>query len=82
MRIVDAEFTVVRGAYRAGDPHPTRRGWFFTGRRDAKGNWLWYRPPGAVSRWVRRIGMAVWLAMVALGAGAVLATEALPALLR
>ena len=42
---IDAEFEVVEAPLRAGDRHPTRCRWRYTGRNDAWGRPLWYRPP-------------------------------------
>lgn len=43
----DAEFEVVEGPYRPGDPHRDRkkRRWRFVGWPDRYGRPLWYRPP-------------------------------------
>lgn len=41
---IDAEFEVVSGPMRAGDPHPLRKRWIYVGV-DAHGRPLWYRPP-------------------------------------
>lgn len=43
--IIDADFEIVSGPYRVGDPHPTKKRWLWTGRYDEKGRPLWYRPP-------------------------------------
>lgn len=66
-KVVDAEFEYVAGPMRVGDEHPTRRGWFYTGRRNRKGVLLWYKPPGQISRWIRRIAAGLYLALMALG---------------
>lgn len=44
-KIIDADFEIISGPYRVGDPHPTKRRWQWTGRYDRKGRPLWYRPP-------------------------------------
>lgn len=59
----------VSGPMRLGDEHPTRKGWFYTGKRDRNGVLLWYKPPGPVSRWVRRIGIIGYLTLMAFGVG-------------
>lgn len=68
--ILDAEFEVVAGPMRVGDPHRTRKDWYFTGRYNAEGDPYFIRGAGWWRR--RRIGRAVyfWSWMVA---GAVVA---------
>lgn len=55
----DAEFEVIKGEYRTGEESRTRPGWYYTGRRDARGNQLWYRPPLLQRRFFRRLALAV-----------------------
>lgn len=62
---IDADFEVVSGPFRVGDEHPTQKGWFFTDKVGRRGEPLWYRPPGFVSRWVRRIAAAIIVVTVA-----------------
>lgn len=69
-KVIDAEFEVVGGPLRVGDEHPTVKGWYWTGRYDRKGVGLWYKPPGLISRWVRKIALWLYLAMMAIGMGA------------
>lgn len=66
-RITDAEFEVVSGPYRVGDENRVKRGWFLTDRVGKRGEPLWYRPPGKVSKWIRRIGIAAYVGCIALG---------------
>lgn len=66
-KIIDAEFEVVSGPYRVGDEHRERRGWFLTDKVGKRGEALWYRPPGLISKWIRRIGLAVYLSLVVFG---------------
>lgn len=44
-KIIDVEFEVISGPYRIGDEHATRKRWYWTGKYDAAGTPLWYRPP-------------------------------------
>ena len=64
---IDAEFEVVSGPLRAGDEHPIRKGWYLTDKLDRKGNALWYKPPGTISKWIRRIGIGVYLGLMGIG---------------
>lgn len=65
-RVIDADFEFVSGPMRAGDEHPTRKGWFLTDIY-RKGVRQWYRPPGLISRWIRRIAIVLWLGMILTG---------------
>lgn len=67
-----ARSVYVSGPMRIGDEHPTRKGWFYTGKRNRAGVLLWYRPPGPVSRWIRRIGLIGYLTLMAFGIGVAL----------
>jgi hypothetical protein len=70
---IDVEFVRVSGPFRPGDPHPQRRGWFFTGLHDESGDLLWYQPPPAWRRWCRLAGEGMFIAMFLLtGIGATL----------
>jgi hypothetical protein len=40
--VIDAEYRVVQGL-RAGDEHPTRAGWFYSGQNAADGTPLMYK---------------------------------------
>lgn len=62
-----AKGVYVSGPMRLGDEHPAHKGWHYTGKRDRNGALLWYRPPGPVSRWIRRIGMIGYLTLMAFG---------------
>lgn len=64
-KTVDARFEYVAGPMRPGDEHPGHPGWLYTGRRGRDGELLWYRPPGNVSRWVRRLGLWVYWGLMA-----------------
>jgi hypothetical protein len=46
-RWIDADFDVVAGPYRVGEPHrnPKLRRWRFVAGPDANGVSIWYRPP-------------------------------------
>jgi hypothetical protein len=66
-KVVDADYEYVAGPMRVGDEHPSHPGWQYTGQRDRKGNLLWYKPPGAISRWIRRVAIGMWLALMVLG---------------
>lgn len=66
-RVIDADVDYVAGPMRPGDEHPVNKGWFYTGRFNRKGDALWYKPPGPISRWIRRIALAIYLALMALG---------------
>lgn len=72
---IDAEFEVVSGPLRVGDEHPIRKGWFLTDKVGRHGEPLWYKPPGPVSRWIRRIGVIGYLALMALGIGSTILTN-------
>lgn len=74
-KVRNAEFEYVCGPMRVGDEHPSHPNWFYTGRRNRRGVLLWYRPPGPISRWVRRIIFAVYFALVGLGIFAGLVIE-------
>ncbi|MET3526183.1 hypothetical protein [Phenylobacterium koreense] len=66
-RVIDAEFEVVGGPLRVGDEHPTQKGWYLTDKVDRHGNTLWYKPPSAFSRWVRRVALVLFCLAMALG---------------
>lgn len=62
--VTDAEFEVVSGPFRVGDEHPTQKGWYYTDKIGRHGERLWYKPPGPISRWVRRIALFMYLGMM------------------
>lgn len=70
-RTTDAAFEYVAGPMRPGDEHPRHPGWFFVGTRGRRGEWLWYKPPGLISRWIRRI--AAWLYVLMIGSAMIAA---------
>ena len=49
-RVIDAEFTVVSGPIRVGDPHPEHFGWLFSGLYDDSGEPLWLVRPWWITR--------------------------------
>lgn len=63
--VTDAEFEVVSGPFRVGDEHPTQKGWYYTDKIGRKGERLWYRPPGPISRWIRRLALIAYFSMMA-----------------
>jgi hypothetical protein len=73
-KVIDADFELVSGPLRAGDEHPVRKGWYLTDRLDRFGNQLWYKPPGPISRWIRRIGIILWGLLILGGIVATLAS--------
>lgn len=62
--VTDAEFEVVSGPFRVGDEHPTQKGWYYTDKIGRHGERLWYKPPGPISRWVRRVALFMYLGMM------------------
>lgn len=66
-KVTDAEFEVVSGPYRVGDEHRVHRGWFFTGHYDRHGIVQWYKPPGPVWRWIRRVLWIVYAVIMLIG---------------
>ena len=66
-KIIDADFEVVSGPLRVGDEHPTRKGWYLTDKVSRKGEALWYKPPSAPSKWIRRVALALFALLMALG---------------
>lgn len=66
-KVFNARSEYVAGPMRPGDQHPWHPGWQYTGQRGADGELLWYQPPGAFRRWVRRIALSAFLAMLAVG---------------
>lgn len=69
---VDAEFEVVSGPLRVGDEHPIRKGWYLTDKIGRKGEVLWYKPPSTFSKWVRRVALATYFGLMAIGIGSVI----------
>lgn len=65
--ITDAEYEVVDGPYRVGDENREKRGWYLTDRIGKRGEQLWYRPPGLISKWIGRLGWIVYLSLMAFG---------------
>lgn len=64
---IDAEFEVVDGPRRLGDPHPRRKRWLYAGV-GARGQALWYRPP-RLNRWRYFLALAAalicaWLLLI------------------
>jgi hypothetical protein len=51
-KVIDADFELVSGPFREGDEHPDKPGWYWTGRKNAQGEWLWYKPPHPAWRWL------------------------------
>lgn len=70
-KIIDAEFEVVGGPLRVGDEHPIQKGWYLTDKVGRDGNALWYKPPGPVSVWVRRIAWVIYIGLMVIGIGSV-----------
>ena len=66
-KVTDAQFDYVAGPMRPGDEHPVNRGWYFTGRKNRRGEWLWYKPPGPISRWIKRIALVIYILLMAMG---------------
>lgn len=69
---------VARLGLRPGDEHPTRKGWYLWTDLGKRGEPLWFRPPSPVWKWVHRICIGVWLALMALGVGFALFIEQSP----
>jgi hypothetical protein len=65
--ITDADFEVVDGPYRVGDENREKRGWYLTDKIGKRGEALWYRPPGLISKWIRRIGLTVYASIFIFG---------------
>lgn len=74
-KIIDAEYEVVDGPYRVGDEHRERKGWYLTDQLDKDGLPVWYKPPGRISRWVRRIGLVMYVGPIILGILAMIVME-------
>lgn len=66
-KVIDTEFEYVSGPMRVGDEHPTQKGWYYTGRYNRRGVLLWYKPPGPISRGIRRGALILFWGMIAFG---------------
>lgn len=64
---VDAEFEVVSGPLRVGDEHPVRKGWYLTDKIGRRGEPLWFKPPGPISRWIKRLGVIGYVVLMVFG---------------
>ena len=63
-KVIDADFELVSGPFREGDEHPDKPGWYWTGKKDEHGDWLWYQPPNRYWLWVRRLAWTIWIGSI------------------